>query len=150
MYMPSKNHSIYKYRDYLESLSDVVSLYSNKGQVVIMGDINANVSSSRFVKPLDDRGVCFTNLMRSENLVSINTLDICLGANTTYVSPNGQSLIDHIIMPIEKVDIVTYCEFLDDGSLNVSNHRPVFCQIVLPPVFENTCSQSESPRRIKW
>ena len=55
--MPSKNHSIYKYREYLESLSDIVSLYSNKGQVVIMGDINANVSSSRFVKPLDDREV---------------------------------------------------------------------------------------------
>ena len=44
--------------------------------------------------------------MRSENLVSVNTLDLCtrIIANTSYVSPNGQILIDHIIMPIETID----------------------------------------------
>ena len=149
VYLPSKNHSIFNYREQIEILSDIVSLYSNKGQVVLMGDINANLSSSRFVKPLDDRGLCFTRYMYSENLVSINTLDCCLGANTTYVSPNGQSLIDHIIVPIEKIDMIKYCEILDDGALNVSNHRPIFCQMVIPQVYENQSIQSES-RRIKW
>ena len=34
-------------------------------------------------------------------------------------------MIDHILLPIEKYDLVTSCEILDDDALNVSNHRPI-------------------------
>ena len=61
-------------------------------------------------------------------------MDICSGASTSHVNYNGisESLIDHIILPVEKVDLVIDCSILDDDSLNVSNHRPIVCTVKLP------------------
>ena len=40
-------------------------------------------------------------------------------------------MIDHILVLTEKVDLVTECRTLNNDVLNVSNHRPVCCQILM-------------------
>ena len=51
--------------------------------------------------------VCFYEL----NYIATNTLDICRGATSTFVSYDGQSesLIDLFIIPVEKVDTINNC-----------------------------------------
>lgn len=68
--MPSKNQSINIFRDYVEMLSDIVNMYTNKGEVIVMGDINVHISSPSFVKPIDDRGKLFIKFLEEENLFS--------------------------------------------------------------------------------
>ncbi len=84
-------------------------------------------------------------------MVSVNTLDICTGAKSTFVSYNGEheSLIDHIIVPIGSVDLVNACEILDDNELNVSRHRPVSCIIALPNYSDGGNSEIFGEYRVK-
>ena len=41
-------------------------------------------------------------------------------------------MIDHILVPSERVDLAAECKVLDDYALNISNHRPVYCRIMFP------------------
>lgn len=144
VYLPCSNHSIQYYREYIEKLENIISLYSGKGMVVIIGDINAHLKSAHFCKPVDVRGLCVSNFLDTNNLVAVNTLELCTGSRSSYVSPSGtcESLIDHIIMPVERIDTLVSCHIMDDAALNSSNHRPVICCIAFPH-FDN-CEHIEA------
>ncbi|MES9880824.1 MAG: reverse transcriptase family protein [Sedimenticola sp.] len=150
MYLPSRNHPISKYRDYVEKVENLVSLYAEKGIVVLMGDVNAHLQSKHFIKRSDDRGKCFEKLLLDKNLISANTLEMCTGARSSFVSYNGEyeSLIDHIILPVEKQDTILTCEIADDNSLNVSNHRPVLCCVNIPHFTD--CKPMDPSSNINW
>ncbi|MES9879758.1 MAG: reverse transcriptase family protein [Sedimenticola sp.] len=139
VYLPCSNHSIQYYREYIEKLENIISLYSGKGMVVIIGDINAHLKSSHFSKPIDVRGKRVSEFLDTNNLVSVNTLELCTGSRSSFVAPGGtgESLIDHIIMPVERIDTLVSCHIMDDTALNVSNHRPVLCCIAFPH-FDNS------------
>lgn len=52
----------------------------------------------------------------------------------TFVSYDGSSvsMIDYVLMPIECIDLVLFCEVADDHYLNVSRHRPtVYCYVLI-------------------
>ena len=134
VYLPSSNHPISELSDYLMKLQDICSLYGERGTILIMGDFNAHFNGEKFVKPHDRRSNLFMQFLASNNLISINTLRICTGALSTFVSYTGEqlSMIDHILIPVEKVDLISICEILDDDALNVSTHRPVYCHVNLP------------------
>ena len=51
-YLPYSNHSSFNsnlYTEYIEKLADILSLYSEKVMVIVMGDFNANLSSAHFL-----------------------------------------------------------------------------------------------------
>ena len=54
--------------------------------------------------------------------MTINTLPSCQGASSTFVSFDGahDTHIDHILAPVELLDIFSSCTVLDDNALNVS------------------------------
>ena len=148
VYLPSSNHSMSVYRDCCDDLRNILYCYADKGEIVIMGDINAHLSSAGFKKPKDHRTRFFEDLMAGLNIESVNRLDFCQGPAATFVSPVGQSSIDHILIPVEKLDTVNCCEIIDGDVLNFSNHRPVFCRLCVPlsyNQYDASCS-----RRIKW
>ncbi|MES9881493.1 MAG: reverse transcriptase family protein [Sedimenticola sp.] len=134
VYLPCSNHPTLIYNEYIEKLENLISIYCDKGIVVIMGDINAHLPSTHFRKPVGDRGVHVLRFLNANNLVSANTLEMCTGARSSYVSPGGihETLIDHIILPVERVDTIVSCGIVDDDALNVSRHRPVHCCIAFP------------------
>lgn len=74
------------------------------------------------------------------NLEVTNKLDICKGASYSYVSYGNcyHSLIDHILLPVETLCYLSYCEIIDDNSLNVSRHRPIVASFCIPLV-EGDC-----------
>ena len=77
---------------------------------------------------------------------------MCTGAMSTYVSYSGEQyfMIDHILLPIEKYDLVTSCEILDDDALNVSNHRPICCHVNLSHAEETTTAAPSVRKRVQW
>ena len=46
VYLPCSNHPISSYRDYIDRLRNIMSLYSEKGTVVLMGDMNVNMATA--------------------------------------------------------------------------------------------------------
>lgn len=147
IYLPCINHSFDSFKDYVDRLNNILGLYSEKGLVVIMGDMNANILSAKFRKDLNNRSRYVEKFLKENNLVSVNTLDICTGARSSFVSYDNtcESLIDHILFPLEKVHYVYSCEICNDDALNVSRHRPVFCRVRIPAQYEespNICSEN--------
>ena len=51
-------------------------------------------------------------MMHYFNLISVNTMPLTTGALASFESYGGlyESLIDHILLPIERSDTVAYCE----------------------------------------
>ena len=62
MYLPSANHGISVYPDYIEVLYDLISMYSQLGKVIIMGDFNAHLNGGTFFKDIDARGKALCDL----------------------------------------------------------------------------------------
>ena len=117
--------------------------------VIVMGDFNANLSSAHFFRPDNYRSSSLSSLIDQNNLSAINTLEICCGARSSFVSCDGlcESMIDHILVPIEKVDLISRVTIWGDEALNVSRHRPISCTINIP--FSDL-SQSNVSSHINW
>ena len=51
-----------------------------------------------------------------------------------YVSYDGlcESMIDHILILIQKIDLIKRFTIWGDEALNVSRHRPIICTINIP------------------
>ena len=151
VYAPPSSHSIQVYKDFIDYLHVCISMYSQTGLVIVMGDFNAHLQGERFIKNTDVRGKYLLDMMKYHNLVSVNTLPICTGATASFVSYGDlyESLIDHILLPRERLDTVLSCEILDDDVLNVSRHRPVVCRVSVPLAnfTNNYCSFTS---HVKW
>ena len=80
----------------------------------------------------------------------MESMDLCTGTPPTFVSYCGQytSMIDHMIVQTEKVDLVSVCKILDDDELNVSTHRPIVMYLNLPHV-EQFLSDVPCRKRVK-
>lgn len=152
VYLPCSNHPIQEFRDYLDSLHALLSIYNEKGIVIMMGDYNAHLNGLILTKPLDNRGRDMMKFLNENNLVAINILDTCVGAASTFVSYDGssESMIDHIILCAESYDTVVRCEILDDSAMNVSRHRPVVCDVLLPNGQETATSSECYISKPNW
>ena len=151
-YLPCGNHSIDLFRDCVDRLQNIISVYSEKGMVVIMGDINTHLSRSGHQERQSNRCRYLNKLLIDNNLVSINTLDFCRGADSTFVTYDGrhESLIDHIIIPVEKLHYVSFCEIKDDSALNVSRHRPIHCLFEIPACLSYILDPQVESTKINW
>ena len=98
IYLPCSNHSVPIFQDYIDQLNNILNLYSGKGVVIIMGDLNANILSNKFSRNLNIRSQHLLKFLADNNMMSANTLQLCTGASSSYVSYGGssESLIDHI------------------------------------------------------
>ena len=63
-----------------------MSLYTEKGTVVLMGDMNINMSQASIHAYITGRLSCFRDFMQDNSIVSVNMLDITSGAKSSYVS----------------------------------------------------------------
>ena len=105
-------------------------MYSSTSSVVFLGDFNAKYDLNSSIR----REQFLCRFLSDVNLVAFNSLHNWQGASYSYVSYDGssQTLIDFICTPIEILDLIQYCEIVDDQCLNVSRHRPVICRLAIP------------------
>ena len=117
-----------------------------------MGDFNAHLNSLHFLRREDRRCTLLSNFLSFNNLVATNTLPCCQGASSTFVSFNGVygSIIDHILIPVELLDILSSCTILDDNALNVSSHRPIVCNIQFPLAERTDSRHCTETLPLKW
>ena len=85
-------------------------------------------------------------------MFSTNTSELCNGAKSTFVTYDGrhESLIDYILVPIEKSRKVSHFEIIHDNALNVSLHRPVYCALELPSCKYDDMPSDLGPTSINW
>ena len=114
VYAPSSNHPIQEFRDFIDYLYIIISTYWQNGVVVMMGDFNAHLQGKVFIKTTDDRGRYLSDMMESFNLVSLDSLPSCSGTFASFVSYDDAyaSLIDHVLLPVERLDTVISCKIL--------------------------------------
>ena len=150
VYLPSRSHVLDVYKTCIEELENILSMYMCKGIVIIMGDMNAQIFPRAHSCRIDGRDQYFLDFIEYNNIVSVSSLDIRTGPNTTFVSFDGksESHIDHILVPYEKCDLISSCNIPDDCSLNVSSHRPVLCSIQVPHIFSQPSTQESDV--INW
>ena len=150
LYLPCSNHPIDFYRDYIDKLHNLWSMYSQHGIVIFMGDFNCSSVT------MDGRATTFRNFLKDTDSVAVNTLPFCRGAQSSFVSYDNKSssLIDYIIIPTEKLDCVDYCEIVDGDCLNVSRHRPIVCALRFPIYVDQSYTDTEAmfdtSKAIKW
>ena len=84
-----------------------------------MGDFNTNMLTNQSIHVQNNRTRILAEFLSRNNLVSVNTLDFCTGARSSFVSYDNMSetLIDHILFPIENVQLLSSCEICDDDAL---------------------------------
>jgi hypothetical protein len=146
VYLPCKNHSIDVYKNSIEAVENTLFRYADKGITIVMGDYNAELPSrnqTHFM--MDNRSNMLSNFMLQCNMVAINALEMCTGAEFSNVPYNSEreTLIDHVLIPECDIERVEYCSILDDNVLNVSTHRPIVFS--LSCTFKpNECQHSEN------
>ena len=148
LYLPCRNHSISIYKDYIDKLYNLWSMYSINGTVVFMGDFNSNCLRDNNINTRDGY---FKRFLRDTNFVAVNTLDMCSGAQNTFVSYDNrcETLIDYILVPTECTDAILHCEIVDDNCLNVSRHRPVYCCLEIHTHYINA-KPTDKEYGINW
>ena len=107
-------------------------MYSQLGNVVIMGDFNAHLNGRTQNRHIDSRGNALRELTGLFDILILTTSPSCTVADNNYVIYDGNSttLIDHVIISSELQSWIRHCEILDDDSLSVSCHRPIVFNIV--------------------
>lgn len=129
VYLQYANHSTELSREYIYRIQNIFYLYSDKGTDVGMDDFNMHLPKSRFRDLTDNRSLYFNAFLTESGMISINTLDTCKGAKSTFVTYDGphESVNDHILIPVKKFNYIILCYIITDNASNVSNHRHGFC-----------------------
>ena len=151
VYLPCSNHPVARFYEYIDKLSNLLGLYAEKGLVLIMGDLNTKLLASHSVHPQSNRTRILTEFLSRNNMFSLNTLGFCTGARNSFVSYDNkcETLIDHILFPIEHLQLVSTTEICNDDALNVSRHRPVVSKFCLP-IWAPDQESAQSSININW
>lgn len=74
------------------------------------------------------------------------------GAESTFITYDGryESLIDHIIIQVEKLQYPSFCEIKEDTALIVSRHRPVHCVLEIPSGLVDFLDDQIENLKINW
>ncbi|XP_060067316.1 uncharacterized protein LOC132547560 [Ylistrum balloti] len=143
VYIPNTRYGSDIFNDYVDKLDSLCASFSLQGSVIIMGDFNARLSGPRIPNYQNYRGLRLQRCLDRYQLSALTTSFFCSGPLYTYVhSDDGiSSLIDHVIIDSSKTDLISNCYIGDQPYLDVSSHRPIFCDILFP-----TASAVKSPQ----
>ena len=70
---------------FIEELENILNIYAEKGTIIIMGDINSQVFPRSFSGTISSSDQCLINLINDYIMVSVGTLGMRTGADTTFV-----------------------------------------------------------------
>ncbi|CAH1777007.1 unnamed protein product, partial [Owenia fusiformis] len=133
VYLPQQNCHHTTFTETLDILNDFVERISNDGNVVIFGDVNANLGTLQGSHGVGDTqtqsGIELHNFCLSNELWAVDTNRATLGPVHTFeMLRNGnyyRSYIDHIIVSLPLCGNVSECVILDNEPGNTSDHLPI-------------------------
>jgi exonuclease III len=130
---PAITQSSDSFRDHIDLLSELVSVYNEIGTVILMGDFNSKIRGPRYQVTNNVRAKLCSSLMGEHNIFSVSMELFCKGPIVTFQSYDGgpSTCIDHILMNNVKKHTVIHAEVLDNHSFALSDHHPVLCTLIL-------------------
>ena len=88
----------------LEELDNILSMYMDKGTVIIMGDMNAKISPRAHSGRKESRDRCLIDFLNDNNLVSACTLDVHRGT---------MQLLCHLMASQKVILIILLCHMIN-------------------------------------
>ena len=134
VYLPLSSHQMDVFNECLDYLWALYDSLSDKGLVIIMGDLNGDLGNSlgeRGKYEPNDRGLKILDFINFFNLCLVNLLSTSCGPRETFVSHSGRykSTLDYILLPNCLFDSIIFCKTFDKSIDNTSDHLPVMLKI---------------------
>ncbi|XP_035661758.1 uncharacterized protein LOC118406010 [Branchiostoma floridae] len=128
--MPNGGMPIEEYREQLEVLRELYRKYENDGEVMIIGDFNADLGDQggpRGKDQMSKLGKELADIMGELGLLSLNLSNLGTGPLHTFQANGDKNLstIDHIVIPHTLAAEATSCRVLENNGDNLSDHNPV-------------------------
>ena len=110
VYMPAASLPIQQFKEHIDTLHELYSVYTEVGTVILMGDFNAKIEGSRYQFKPDDRSIYLQTMLNELNVFSVNSAKMCVGPLYTFQGyENGPvSMIDHIVISKELTCVVRW------------------------------------------
>ena len=158
VYMPSSNHALDEYREYLDFLWALYDSLSADSFVFVMGDLNGDLGNSlgdKGLKEPNESGKLLLDFANYFNLCPINLLTICNGPLETYFShcEKYRSTIDCTFLPDCLQNSILMSKTFDLDIDNTSDHQPVIAKLdfSIPDVMHGQhCPNSTTKQKIHW
>ena len=129
VYLPSCNHSMEDFAEYLADLENTISTLQPTGRIILAGDLNVHLTQSN---QSSSRESLLHHCIHRHNLYSVSTsTNNVSGPNYTFFSSTSHSTVDYILTESSLVGQVTSCQVHEHHPLNLSDHLPVSMVIML-------------------
>ncbi|VDI49807.1 Hypothetical predicted protein [Mytilus galloprovincialis] len=131
LYLPAVTQPYEYFRNEVDLLFELSSVYEEFGSVILMGDFNSKIGGPRCKIKYDERSKLCKTLMSTHNLCSVNMELMCKGPVNTFQSyEDGPSTcIDHILINRTKLQHVKQAKVIDNHSFSTSDHHPILCTL---------------------
>ncbi|CAG2206918.1 unnamed protein product [Mytilus edulis] len=131
LYLPAVTQPYEYFRNEVDLLFELSSVYEEFGSVILMGDFNSKIDGPRCKIKHDERSKLCKTLMATHNLCSVNMELMCKGPVNTFQSyEDGPSTcIDHILINRTKLQHVKQAKVIDNHSFSTSDHHPIVCTL---------------------
>jgi hypothetical protein len=152
VYIPAASLPIQQFKEHVDTLHELYSVYSEVEIVILMGDFNAKIEGSRYQFKPNDRSIYLLTMLNELNAFSVSSENMCVGPLYTFQGyENGPvSMIDHIVISKELTSNVCSALVLTEGGMKVSDHHPVLCKVSLNTVMSRRVIYPDLTKRIAW
>lgn len=89
VYMPASSRAFEVFSAHVELLETLYSIYSEKGKVLIIGDMNVQIRGPRGNVKENERSTYFLNFLQRCDLLSVNVQMQCTGPCYTFFPETG-------------------------------------------------------------
>ena len=134
VYLPSSNHTLHEFQEYLDLLWALYESLSADGFVIVLGDVNGdfgNCLGVRGKKEPNVRGKLLIDFANFFNVCPVNLLSSCSGPLETYISHccRFRSTIDYILLPNYLRNKIIMSKTFDFDADNTSDHQPIILKL---------------------
>ena len=134
VYLPSSNHTLHEFQEYLDLLWALYESLSADGFVIVLGDVNGDFGNCLGVRGKKEpivRGKLLIDFANFFNVCPVNLLSSCSGPLETYISHCGRfrSTIDYILLPNCLRNKIIMSKTFDFDADNTSDHQPIILKL---------------------
>ena len=136
VYLPSTDHPVSEYIEYLTELESTISALQASGPVMIAGDFNAHLGTLGCQRNDDvpnSRGHLLFDVICRCDLFAVSQSALANGACYTFANSTHHTTVDYCLVDCNYVYLVQSCSTLFTESLNLSDHLPLVIQLDVQP-----------------
>ena len=156
VYMPCSKETTEYYNSYLEKLCDIIDQYSELGEIILLGDFNAEIEGVKCPSPKSLRTPLLQKFTNRYKLQSVTVNRDCIGPNFTYDPYDSglcRSLIDHIFINSDHIDLIDQSHIIrkeETNCYNSSDHLPVVAAFNIKPLIAQGVIEKVCRPKFNW